>query len=165
MKYSPIRWWQRIIQRMAMTDFLSSGFLSRYLHHIDAPFLKWSKGQHSLTTWLSGLPVVVLTTKGARTGKSRTIPLAGFPDGDNIVLVPSSFGTRHYPAWYYNLCANPQVQIHVDGETRQYHAIIVDHERRGKYWQLALDYYPGYQLYEQRSGGREIPIVLLEPVN
>lgn len=164
MKQTPVRWWQRIIQRLAMTDLMSSGFLSRYLHHIDWPFLKWSQGKHSPSTWLSGLPVVVLTTKGARTGKPRTVPLAGFPDGDNIILVPTNFGARHFPAWYHNICADPQVQININGESKEYLARIIDHAHRDKYWQLALDYYPGYQLYEQRSGGRQVPIVLLEPV-
>ena len=90
--------------------------------------------------------------------------LAGYPDGEDIVLIASSFGSLKYPAWYHNLCANPQVQISVNGETSQYQAHIVERTEREKYWQLALDYYPGYQAYEQRSGGREIPILVLEPV-
>lgn len=147
-----------------MTNILSTGFLVKYLHRMDGAVLRWSHGKYSLTNWLSGLPVVVLTTTGAKTGKVRTVPLAGFPDGDNIFLVPTSFGTPHYPAWYHNLIANSQVKINLNGETRKYHARIVEEKKeRDSYWQIALDYYPGYEAYEHRSGGRKIPIVLLEP--
>jgi deazaflavin-dependent oxidoreductase (nitroreductase family) len=164
MEHHPIRWWQRIIQRLAMIEFISSGFLSKYLHRMDAAVLNWSHGKKSLTTMLTGLPLITLITTGAKSGVTRTVLLAGYPDGEDIVLIASSFGSLKYPAWYHNLCANPQVQISVNGETSQYQAHIVERTEREKYWQLALDYYPGYQAYEQRSGGREIPILVLEPV-
>jgi deazaflavin-dependent oxidoreductase (nitroreductase family) len=160
-----IRWWQRMIQTLAMTDLMSAAFLAKYLYRMDLAVLKWSHGRNSLTTWLAGLPVVVLTTTGAKTGKARTVPLAGFPDGDNLFLIPSSFGASHHPAWFHNLSANPRVQINLNGESKEYQARVVDDEiEREVYWQLALDYYPGYQLYAHRSGGRQIPVILLEPV-
>ena len=164
MKQHPIRWWQRIIQRLASIEFISSGFLSRYLHRWDAAVLKWSNGEKSLTTMLTGLPVVVLTTTGARSGKTRNVPLAGYPDGENIILIASSLGSVHHPAWYHNLRVNPEVQLTKNGITEKYHAHTVAQSERDKYWQLALSYYPGYLAYEKRCGGREIPIVVLEPV-
>jgi deazaflavin-dependent oxidoreductase (nitroreductase family) len=164
MEHSPIRWWQRIIQRLASIEFISSGFLAKYLHRWDTAVLKWSKGERSLTTLLTGLPVVVLTTTGARSGKPRTIPLAGFPDGGNIILVASSLGNTHNPGWYYNLKANPEVQLNINDQSSNYVARVVDKSERERYWQLALSYYPGYVEYEKRCGGREIPIVVLEPV-
>ena len=162
MKSAPIRWWQRIIQKLATTKVISSGFLSKYLHHIDTAVLKWSNGRATLTTSLSGLPVVTLITTGAKSGQSRKVLLAGYPDGDDIFLVASSFGSLNYPAWYHNLCAHPQVQVNTNGKTRTYEAQVVKRGDRERYWQQALDYYPGYRAYEQRSGGREIPIVLLK---
>lgn len=164
MEHSPIRWWQRIIQRLASIEFISSGLLSKYLHRWDAAVLKWSNGEKSLTTMFTGLPVVVLTTTGARSGKPRNVPLAGYPDGENIILIASSLGSFHHPAWYHNLRANPRVQLIINGQTGNYNARIANKSEREGYWQLALDYYPGYQAYEQRCGGREIPIVVLEPV-
>ena len=164
MEHSPIRWWQRIIQRLASIEFISSGFLSKYLYRWDAAVLKWSNGEKSLTTMFTGLPVVVLTTTGAKSGKPRITPLAGFPDGENIILVASSLGNTHHPGWYYNLRANPEVQLKINGQSSNYVAQVVDRPEREGYWQLALSYYPGYHAYEQRCGGREIPIVLLEPV-
>jgi len=150
---------------MAAIEYFSSGILSKYTHRWDAAVLKWSNGKKSLTTMLAGLPVVVLTTTGAKSGKPRTVPLAGYPDGENIILVASSLGSSRHPAWYYNLRADPEVQISINGEIRKYQARIVDKSEREGYWQLALDYYPGYQAYEERAGGREIPIVLLEPAS
>jgi deazaflavin-dependent oxidoreductase (nitroreductase family) len=112
---------------------------------------------------LTGLPVVVLSTTGARSGKARIVPLAGYPDGENIILVASSLGSVHHPAWYHNLRANPQVQLNINGQTGNYNARMVDKSEREGYWQLALSYYPGYVEYEKRCGGRKIPIVVLEP--
>jgi deazaflavin-dependent oxidoreductase (nitroreductase family) len=163
MELPPIHWWQRIIQRLASIEFISAAILSRHLHRWDAAVLRWSKGKKSLTATLSGLPVVVLTTTGAKSGKSRTVPLAGYPVGDNIVLIASSLGSAHHPAWYYNLVANPRVQLRFNGQAANFIARRTNESERERYWQLALDYYPGYQAYAQRSGGREIPIVLLEP--
>lgn len=165
MNRAPIRWWQKIVQKLAMTEVISSRFLSKYLHRIDAAALKWSNGRTSLTTILSGLPVVTLITTGAKSGKSREVLLAGYPHGEDIVLVASSFGSFNYPAWYHNLCANPTAQISLNGGIRKYQARIVDRQEREKYWQLVMDYYPGYLAYERRAGGREIPILLLQPLN
>jgi deazaflavin-dependent oxidoreductase (nitroreductase family) len=164
MHYPHIPWWQRIIQRLAMIDLISTGFLAKYLHRMDTTVLKWSKGGKSMTTMLAGLPVIVLFTTGARSGKSRTIPVAGIPDGEKIILVPSSFGSRKYPGWYYNLRAFPEVELSLKGHKKYYVARIADPEERLDYWQLALHYYPGYQLYEERSDGRKIPLFILEPI-
>ena len=113
----------------------------------------------------TGLPVVVITTTGAKTGKPRSIPLAGLPDGNRIILVPTHFGQETYPAWYYNLCANPRAQVQKNGLSREYTARTAGQEEWEKYWNLALHYYPGYQSYRKRSGGREIPLFILEPAS
>lgn len=164
MYYPQIPLWQRIIQRLAQIEIISTRFLSKYLHRMDATVLKWSKGKKSLTTMLTGLPVVEISTTGARSGKTRTIPVAGIPDGEKIILVPSSFGSLTYPAWYHNLRAHPEVRLRLNGQTQEYVAHIASQEERQNYWQLAVYYYPGYQSYEKRGAGREIPIFVLEPV-
>ena len=164
MYYPQIPWWQRFIQRLAMIEVISSGFLAKYLHRMDATVLRWSQDRKSLTTMLTGLPVVVLSTTGARSGVTRTIPVAGIPDGEKIILVPSSFGSLTYPAWYYNLRAYPEVKLSLNGQTQEYVARIANQGERQNYWQLAVYYYPGYQSYEKRGSGREIPIFILEPI-
>ncbi len=164
MHYPQIPRWQRLIQRLAMIEVISSGFLSKYLHRMDTTVLKWSQGRKSLTTMLTGLPVVVLSTTGARSGVTRTIPVAGIPDGEKIILIPTSFGSPTYPGWYYNLRAHPEVKLSLNGQTQEYVARIANQEERQDYWQLAVYYYPGYQSYGKRNAGREIPIFVLEPV-
>ena len=164
MNHPPIRWWQRILQKLAMTEFISSWLLARYLHHIDSTVLRWSKGRIAPTTMLTGLPVIKVITTGAKSGKPRSVLLSGYPHGEDIVLIATSFGSPNHPAWCHNLLANPQAQINIDGETRNYLAHMAVGCERDRYWQLALDYYPGYQAYEKRSGRREIPVLVLEPV-
>jgi deazaflavin-dependent oxidoreductase (nitroreductase family) len=155
--------WQRIIQRLASIKIISTGFLSHNLHKIDNAVLNWTGGKKNLTQMLTGLPVVVITTTGAKTGKPRTIPLAGLPDGDKIILVPTHFGQHHYPGWYYNLRANPTAQLHQNGLVQEYTSRIANPVEWERYWKLAVHYYSGYQAYLERSGEREIPIFILEP--
>jgi deazaflavin-dependent oxidoreductase (nitroreductase family) len=113
---------------------------------------------------LTGLPVVVLYTTGARSGVTRTTPVAGIPDDEKIILIPSNFGSTAYPDWYYNLRAHPEVKLSLNSQIQEYVARIANQEERQNYWQLALYYYPGYQSYGKRNAGREIPIFVLEPV-
>ena len=113
---------------------------------------------------LTGLPVVVVTTTGAKSGKPRTIPLAGIPDGEKIILVPTHFGQHTYPAWYYNLRANPRAELQQNGFPKAYLARTASQDEWGDYWKLAVHYYPGYQSYLERSGDREIPLFVLEPI-
>ena len=158
-----IPWWQRIIQRLATIEVISTGFLAKYLHRMDNDVLRWSHGKRNLTQMLTGLPVVVITTTGAKSGKPRTLPLAGLPDGEKIILVPTNFGQHNYPAWYYNLCANPKAHLQKNGYSREYTARTADQDEWDEYWKLSVHYYPGYQSYLERSGNKEIPLFVLEP--
>ena len=66
------------------------------------------------------LPLVTLTTIGAKSGQLRSTPLVGIPDGERLVLVASNFGQGHHPAWYYNLVKNPSASVTIAGATRNY---------------------------------------------
>ena len=114
---------------------------------------------------LSGLPVVEVSTTGARSGKTREVLLGGIPDGENIILIATWFGNPSYPAWYYNLRVHPAVTVTQNGHTRDFIARLAGENERQESWQMAVHYYPGYQLYAQRTPGREIPIFVLEPVS
>ena len=94
----------------------------------------------------------------------RRVTSAQFSITTPALPVASSLGSLYHPDWYYNLKANPQVQLSVAGQSSSYYARIASKAEREQYWQLALEYYPGYQAYEGRTNGREIPIVVLEPV-
>lgn len=133
------------------------------LHHLDRPVHRLTRGRHDLTTLLTGLPVVMLTTTGAQTGRARTVPLVGLPMNGDIVVIASNFGQHRHPAWYYNLRANPDAELVIDGRRRKVHASEVEGQRRAEIWQRALRVYPGYTQYERRAAHRHIRVLVLEP--
>src|SRR5881227_3454492 len=98
---------QRILQHFAAWR-PSSWLFARVLHPLDRLLLRLSHGRVSIPGVLTGLPVVMLTTIGAKSGKPRTVPLVGLSDGDKVVVIGSNFGQTHHPAWYYNLRAHPE---------------------------------------------------------
>jgi deazaflavin-dependent oxidoreductase (nitroreductase family) len=136
--------------------------MARVLHHADTFMLRLSDGKMSFAQF-SGLPVIELTTIGAKSGVERTLPLAGFLDGDKYVLVASNFGGSRHPAWYYNLKAHPRCTVREKGEAREYFAQETDGEQRERYWKMAVSYYLGYEAYRRRAGDRRIPVMVLEP--
>jgi deazaflavin-dependent oxidoreductase (nitroreductase family) len=108
---------QRFLRWSAATAPVS-WLYGRVLHHLD----RLTRGRHTLSSWLSGLPVVMLTTTGAKTGQQRTSPVIAVPDGDNLVVVASNWGRRQHPAWYYNLRAHPRATVTVGSVPRRVQA-------------------------------------------
>jgi deazaflavin-dependent oxidoreductase (nitroreductase family) len=141
-----------------------SQFLARYLHRVDKFVLGISRGKTSATGLLTGLPVVYLTTIGAKSGKERKLPLVGFFDGEKVILIASNFGNVHHPAWYHNLRANPYARLSSDNEEREYLAREAHDNERAVYWQKVNSCYQGYARYQQWAGGRLVPVLILEPV-
>jgi deazaflavin-dependent oxidoreductase (nitroreductase family) len=105
-----------------------------------------------------------LVGRGARSGLERTTPLVWTRDGENVLLVASRGGDIKHPAWYLNLVANPDVRFSIDGSEREYRARTASAEERPRLWELVNRRYPGYAVYQRRSGDREIPVVVLEPI-
>jgi deazaflavin-dependent oxidoreductase (nitroreductase family) len=138
-------------------------FLARMLHHFDRLALRLSRGRHSLSSMLAGMPVVTVTTIGAKSGQPRSLPLVAIPDGENVILIASNYGQKHHPAWYYNLHAHPEVQLTYEGQTVAYVAQETSGAERERCWQRAVDLYSGYALYEERAGQRQIGVFLLTP--
>jgi len=112
---------------------------------------------------LVGLPIIQLTTIGAKTNQPRTKPLVGVIDHEKIALIASSFGREHNPGWYYNLKAHPECEVMFKGKSAKYMAREIDGEEYNHYWWLAVSYYAGYEKYKQRAAQRHIPVMLLEP--
>ncbi len=113
------------------------------------------------------LPSANLTTTGARSGQPRTTTVLYFSDGDDVVLVASSFGRDKHPAWYHNLNAHPEATLERSGRTCRYRAAEVqDEDERNRLFGLADRIYGGYADYRERTSliGRRIPIMRLEPV-
>jgi len=149
-------------QRLASTALMAS-VLARVIHHVDQPLFRLSGGRTTLTSLVTGLPVVTLTTTGAKSGQPRTVPLIAIPDGDQMVLIASNFGQAHHPAWVLNLRATPQATIARNGITRSYVAHEAEGAEYDEYWRRAVALYAGYAAYKERTSGRRIPIMVLAP--
>jgi deazaflavin-dependent oxidoreductase (nitroreductase family) len=110
-----------------------------------------------------GMPTMLLLDHvGAKSGRKRTAPLLYFRDGDNLVIVASKGGYPKHPAWFHNLKANPDTEVQVGREKRNVRARAATAQERARLWPKAVKAYPGYRDYQERSKGREIPLVILE---
>jgi deazaflavin-dependent oxidoreductase (nitroreductase family) len=149
----------------AMRTFAASGpgswLFARVLHHIDKPIHRMSGGRHTLASLVSGLPVVFVTTTGARSGKPRTVPVLGLPTSDGLAVIASNYGQAHHPAWYYNLLADPTGEVSVGGVSRRFRASIAEGEVRDRIWKEGLRIYPGWSQYERRASHRDIAVFVL----
>ena len=139
-----------------------SAVLAVFLHRVDSFLLRLTKGKRTFTR-LAGLPIVQVTTKGAKTGQWRTLPLAGMPDGEKLLLIASNFGQKHYPGWYHNLKVYPECEVRFNGKSQTYLARESFGEERDAYFRLAVSYYEGYARYEERAAPRKVPVMVLEP--
>lgn len=109
---------------------------------------------------VAGLPVLLLTTTGRRTGKRRTVPLSYFDDDGVPVVIGSKGGAPRHPAWYLNLEANPEVEAQIGREHRQLRARRASPEEAARLWPAILARAPGYARYRAKTR-REIPLVFL----
>lgn len=127
---------------------------------IDPALLRMSGGRVST---FAKAPVVALTVPGRRSGEPRTTPLLYFTDGDDVIVIASSFGREKHPAWYHNVMANPDVTLTVAGRDSRYVAREVAGPERERLYGLAENLYRGYADYEvrARAAGRTIPVVAL----
>jgi deazaflavin-dependent oxidoreductase (nitroreductase family) len=111
-----------------------------------------------------GQPILLLHTRGAKSGQPRSTPLLYTPHHDAFIVVASKAGADHHPAWYHNIRAHPDaVSVEVNGERITVYPRIVAEPERGELWQVVNDNYNGYDRYAQRAGARVIPLVVLEP--
>jgi deazaflavin-dependent oxidoreductase (nitroreductase family) len=153
--------YQKLIHRFLMLKPVSA-FLSKALHRADTFLLRLTRGRYTFSQ-IVGLPIIQLTTIGAKTGQLRTIPLVSLSDREDIALVASNFGQKHNPAWYYNLKANPECEVHFKGRMRKYIAREASGDEYDHYLLIAISYYAGYERYKERAAPRHIPIMVLEP--
>ncbi len=114
-----------------------------------------------MNTFLGG-PVCLVTMTGAKSGKTRRLPLIHIAHGENKLLVASSGGMPKNPVWYYNIKAYPEIQIMADGEEKTYQARQVSDEEKAALWPVLLDVYPDFDEYQARTD-RNIPVFSCEP--
>jgi F420H(2)-dependent quinone reductase len=137
--------WQHQVNRLA-------GAMNRVLY-------RWSGGK--IGGSVRGVPVLLLTTTGRRSGKRRAMPLLYMQDGDALVVVASEGGAPRNPAWLLNLQADPSVDVEIGRTRERRRAREATQEERGRLWPLLVQLYPPYESY-QRKTARTLPIVLLE---
>ncbi len=111
--------------------------------------------------WKRGSKILLLTTKGRKSGKPRTTPLIYESDGDRYVIVASKGGAPEDPGWYKNLAKTPEVELQVRDDVFPAHAHVADGEERDRLWKLAAQQWPDYDEYAKKTD-REIPVVVLE---
>jgi F420H(2)-dependent quinone reductase len=121
-----------------------------------------SGGTRGTTLRDTGLPVVIITNRGARSGKLRKIPVMRVEHDGRYAAVASRGGAPTHPLWYYNLRADPRVELQ-DGPLKQdMVAREITGDERAQWWERAVAAYPPYAEYQQRTT-RQIPVFVLEP--
>lgn len=158
--YRPLSWWQRPLFAFAATRPGGWYFLT-IAPRLDPILLRASGGR--LSSGL-GQPVGILKIRGARSGLIRETTLLCTPVEEGYLVVASRAGSTKHPAWYYNLRANPEIQLEIGGQVSPFLARELEGEERERYWQRAVWFYPGYAAYQRRAGARVIPVFLLEPM-
>ena len=111
--------------------------------------------------WKEGSTILLLTTKGRKTGEPRTTPLIYAQDGDRYVIVASKGGAPEHPGWYENLQKTPEVELQVKDDVFPARARTAEGEERERLWRLANTVWKHYDEYQEQTD-REIPVVVLE---
>jgi deazaflavin-dependent oxidoreductase (nitroreductase family) len=109
---------------------------------------------------MNGMDVLLLTTRGRKSGKTRTTPLQYMADGETLVVVASNGGSPRHPGWWLNIKGDPNVTVNVKGERRSMRAEAASPEDKARLWPRLVELYDGYAGY-QKETSREIPVVIL----
>ncbi len=113
---------------------------------------------------LRGMPILLLTTVGRKSGKVRVAPVMYIRDGGNFVVAASNNGAEQHPAWFLNLKANPLNSIEVDGTRRSVVARQATTEEKDHLWSVLTERAPFFEGYRKKAK-RDIPMVILEPID
>lgn len=160
-RFSPPNAFQRGMQRTAATK-AGSWVFQRTLYKIDRPLHRWTNGAVTAPGLLTGLPVVMLTTTGAKSGLARTMPVAGIPYGDDLVVVGTNYAQPKTPAWVFNLLAHRRATVAYRALELDVVAHKVAPADMDSVWQAAGVVYPGFPKYRERIGdSREIHAFVL----
>jgi deazaflavin-dependent oxidoreductase (nitroreductase family) len=111
----------------------------------------------------AGAPMVLVTHKGAKSGKTYTTPLVYSKDGDRIVIVASKAGAPNHPDWYHNLVAHPEVTLEIGTETFKARAVVTKGEERERLFNAQAKQMPVFNEYRSKTT-RQIPVIALERV-
>lgn len=113
--------------------------------------------------YFAGVPLLLLTTTGAKSGQTRISPLAYFMDGDRIVIIASKGGSPTHPDWYYNLLAHPSATVEIGEERFQVQATVADEPERTRLYAQMAERVASFAEYERKTT-RKIPVFTLKRV-
>jgi deazaflavin-dependent oxidoreductase (nitroreductase family) len=109
----------------------------------------------------NGVPTLILTTTGRRSGQQRSMPLIFGEDNGSYIVVASKGGAPEHPAWYNNLVAHPEVEVQVRADKFKARARTATQQEKPALWKLMASIWPDYDKYQKKTR-REIPVVILE---
>lgn len=143
-----------------------AGRPSRFVNRVESLFTDLQVALYRLSGGgmggtFKGVPVLLLTTTGRKTGKKRTKPLLYLMDNDQVVLVASHGGAPTDPAWWRNLKSNPRAEVQIKGTLLQVEAREAMAEERERLWPKLVALYADYENYQKRTT-RTIPVVILQ---
>ncbi len=153
---------QRVGQWLGSTT-LGAWLFSKLLAPTDRVLFRVFKGRTSAPALLAGLPVMMVTTTGRKSGQPRTTPLIAVPVEDSLALIGTNFGQVHTPAWVFNLEREPRATVDYRARRLELRACPATDAQRFAVWEAAAGLYGGYDKYQERIKGREIRIFVLEP--
>jgi deazaflavin-dependent oxidoreductase (nitroreductase family) len=159
MNAGPVR---RTTRRLAATRS-GAWLFAHLLYRLDTPIFCLSRRRHTLASRIAGLPVVLLTTTGARTGRPRTVPVVALPTSVGTIIIASNFGQAQQPAWYYNLRSQPAATLTSRTGRSAVRAEELTGEPQERAWREATAVFPGWSAYKHRAGTRHIALFRLEP--
>jgi deazaflavin-dependent oxidoreductase (nitroreductase family) len=121
-------------------------------------------GAEANTLRETGIPIVIITTKGAKSGKLRKFALMRVEHDGEYALVASKGGAPEHPGWYHNIVGEPLVMIQDGPEPRDYRAEIVTGDERAEWWERSVAVYAPYAEYQEKTD-REIPVFVARPID
>ncbi|MBV9091196.1 MAG: nitroreductase family deazaflavin-dependent oxidoreductase [Mycobacteriaceae bacterium] len=152
--------WKRGVHRLAATK--PGSVIHRMIAApLEVPIMKATGVR--ITSFV--LPVAVLTSTGARSGRRRETPVIYFTDGDDVILIASNYGGTRHPGWFHNLVAHPECELRIGRRGGRFLARETEDAERERLFALAVDLYSGYGKYAQRTyGTRTIRTLRLTPL-
>jgi deazaflavin-dependent oxidoreductase (nitroreductase family) len=146
---------------------LTEWIKTRIEHEVDTRSVRLAAGLIRMTKGrivrLWRRQALLLTTRGRRSGRERTVPLQYFPDGDDMIVLAANSGLPSPPGWYFNLTANPFALVEVGDRVLQVRAEELSDEEAAAFWPRVLQTAPDYAKYPRRTS-RRIPLVRLVPI-
>jgi F420H(2)-dependent quinone reductase len=159
--YRESRPFRRLVRRTAASRPVAKLY-GRIQQPLDELVYRLTGGRATLSSWLSGIEVSMLTTTGAKTGRPRTLPVLAMRDDQDVILIASNFGRPRNPSWYHNLRVNPHATIVTGGVSRELVARELSGAERERCYARAEEIFPPFTQYPGWAGEREIPVLRLQ---